>query len=416
MFRGLHSYNEVLDALEKSFPSSPVGVETVELNESYGRIVAEDVKSTLDVPPFDRSTVDGYAVRSEDVIGAEEDNPIELSIVGSVKIGVIPELSVGKGEAAEIVTGAPLPKGSDSVVMVENADRKDGKVLIYRSTTIGENVMARGSDIKAGETVLQKGAALTPFEIGMLSGIGKNQVKVYMKPKVAVISTGPELIHPGERLTPGKIYDINSYTLGSAIKSLGGEPISFGVIPDDLKIIEEVLDRALRVADIVVTSGGASVGPHDLIPKIIWEWGKPSLYISGVAIKPGKPITLAIVKDKPVFSLPGNPASALLTFYLFVRPVLLKMAGRKVTPLESVKAKAGMKIFPAKGRRTFVTVTLRLEDEGLKAYPVPTGLSGAITTLSRADGFIEVAENQQFISEGEEVTVQLFTKLRKLEG
>lgn len=408
MFRRLSSYKEALDVIEQFFPSNPVGVEEIPLTEAYGRVIAEDATSSMDVPPFDRSVVDGYAVRSSVVYHAEESNPVILKFGGSVKIGELPKVSVYESYAVEIVTGAFMPEGADSVVMVEYTERRGDEVLVYRSVTVGENVMKRGSDIKNGEILVGKGTVLTPFEIGALSAIGRKTVKVYRKPKVAIISTGPELIPAGEKLSPGKIYDINSYTLGAAARKFGGEVKILGIIEDNPRAIRNALLKALSEADITVTSGGVSVGPYDLVPKILDELGKPGVLISGVAIKPGKPTTLALINGKPVFALPGQPTSALMTFHLFVRLVILRMAGKKVTPFRKMKAFTDRKLFPARGRRTFIMVTLSWENpERLIASPVSLGLSGAITTLTKADGYIEIPENQQFIDEGEEVIVHL---------
>ncbi|MEM2875825.1 MAG: molybdopterin molybdotransferase MoeA [Candidatus Bathyarchaeia archaeon] len=237
-------------------------------------------------------------------------------------------------------------------------------------------------------------------------------MKVYKKPTVAIISTGPELIPAGEELSPGKVYDVNSYTLEAAVKMFGGVAKSLGILRDDPQIIRDALLKATSEADIILTSGGVSVGPQDLVPKVLHELDEPGVLISGVAIRPGKPMTLAIVRGKPIFALPGQPTSALLSFYLFVRPVILRVAGREVTPLKRVKAVVDRKLFPSRGRRTFIMVSLRRDrSRGLVASPVPIGLSGAITTLLRADGYVEVLEDQQFIDEGEEVTVHLLKLL-----
>jgi len=407
LFRKLSSYDKALEVLEHFFPSSPVGVEEVSISEAHGRISAEDIKSSISIPPFDRAIVDGYAVKASDVYYAEEDRPISLKVRGSVKIGEPPKVSVSKGYAVEVATGAQMPAGADAAVMVEYTERRGKEVLVYRPVTVGENVMKKGADIEVGETLINKGTLLSTFEIGMLAAVGLKTVKVYRKPKVAIVSTGPELVSPGEELPPGKIYDINSYTLESSVKLCGGDVKYLCKVEDNPEAIRNSLLKALHEADLTVTSGGVSVGVYDLVPKILNELGKPGVLLSGVAIKPGKPTTFALIDGKPVFALPGQPTSALLTFYLFVRPVIMKMAGMKATPLKRVRAVVDRRIFPAKGRRTFVTVTLRREHGRLVASPVPRGLSGAIKTLAKADGFIEILENQQFIDEGEETTVYL---------
>jgi putative molybdopterin biosynthesis protein len=386
-----------------------VGKEYVPLDQAYNRTLAEAVIAPLDVPPFDRSTVDGYAVRAEDTFGADEDNPVTLKLCGRVKVGEPPKVVVEKGQAAGIATGAPLPKGADAIVMIEDTIQKENDVLVHAPASKGENVMKAGSDIQKGETALQEGQTLTSHEIGVLAALGITKVKVYKRPKVAIISTGAEVVQPGKPLLPGKIYDINAHALGAAVIECGGEPINLGTVEDESQKMKTMLKEALDTTDLVVTSGGVSVGPTDIIPKVLDALGEPGVIVYGMAVKPGKPTTIAVIDGKPVFSLPGNPTSALLIFQILVRPVLTGMAGRPPEKLKTLKAVTATRMFAARGRRTFITVHLtRDEANRLVASPVPLGLSGAITTLSKADGFIEVHESQQFIEEGEEVTVHLF--------
>jgi molybdenum cofactor synthesis domain-containing protein len=269
--------------------------------------------------------------------------------------------------------------------------------------------MKAGADIRNGETVLKKGQPLSSREIGVLAAVGLAKVKVHVLPRVAVLSTGAEITEPGKKLLPARIYDINAYSLSTAVRESGGKPVYLGVFPDSITEMQKALQKALVSADAVVTSGGVSVGPKDIMPKTLDSLGKPGVIVCGVAIKPGKPATVASINGKPVFSLPGHPASALLVFHLLVRPLVQGMAGRKVDRLLEAKALAATRMFPAKGRRTFITVKLKFEkSDRLIAEPVPTGLSGAITTLAKADGFVEIPENQQFIDENDEVVVQLF--------
>lgn len=409
MFRRLASFEEAKRTIEQNFSPKPVGVELVPLSEAPGRTLAEDVVAAMDVPPFNRSTVDGYALKASDTFGAEEDQPITLGLCGQVVVGEYPRVIVEGGAAAEIVTGAPLPKGADAVVMVEHTNRRDDTIFVHRPVSRGENVMKAGSDIPEGQTVLQTGQRLSPKHIGVLAAMGLTEVKVYSQPRIAVISTGEEIIEPGKPLPPGKIYDINAPTLRAAVQECGGKPINLEIVPDEKDQLKSALGRALNMADLVITSGGVSVGPRDLLPIVLNELGEPGVLLSGVAIKPGKPLTFAVVKGKPVFSLPGHPASALLTFHLFVRPILSSMVGKGEQVTSTLRAVAASKIFSARGRRTFVMVNLTRDEAGrLLASPVPLGLSGAITTLVKAEGFIQIPENQQFIDEGSEVTVHLF--------
>jgi putative molybdopterin biosynthesis protein len=271
-----------------------------------------------------------------------------------------------------------------------------------------DNIMNAGSDIKKGETVLKKEQELSSMEIGVLAALGKPKIKVFKVPRIAVFSTGPEITEPGQKLSPGKIYDINAYTLFTAVQECGGEPIYLGVLPDKAEEIREALITALASSDMVVTSGGVSVGPKDLMPKTVDTLGKPGVIISGIALKPGKPTTVASINGKPVFSLPGHPTSALLTFLLFARPLIETMSGRKSRKPLEVKASLSMRIFPAKGRRTFITVTLKHGKKGeLIAEPLESEASGAITTLAKAEGFVEIPENVQFIDARDLVTVKL---------
>ena len=412
MFRKLITYDEAKKTINQTLKPKPLGTEEIPLLEAYNRVLAQDATSTLDIPPFNRSTVDGYAVKAQDTYGAEENQPVKLRIIGTVNIGEIPKVTVAKGEAAEIVTGAPVPEGADAIVMVEDTNKENNTLNVYSSVTKNENIQKKGTDIKNGETTLKTGTLLGSREIGVLAALGMAKIKVYKIPTVAVLSTGGEVTEPGRELPSGKIYDINAYTLSTAVWESGGKPVYSGVVPDDKTELRKALERALASADMVMTSGGVSVGPKDIIPQTVDSLGEPGVFISGIAVKPGKPATIALIGKKPIFSFPGHPTSALLIFHLLARPVLQVMAGRTPKEVATVKAVAASRMFSAKGRRTFVTVKLR-RDESKRwiAEPVETGASGAITTLAKADGFVEIPENQQFIDSGEEVTVSLFKEL-----
>jgi len=417
MFRKLVSFHEAKQILKRSFSPKPVGVEEVFLSKAHNRILAKDILSPIEVPPFDRSTVDGYAVKAADTFGADEDHPITLKLCGQVTIGAPPSVVVEKGTTVETVTGAPLPKGADAVVMLEYVIRRENSVSMHRPVSKGENVMKAGSDIERGENVLKKGQTLSSREIGVLAALGLTQVEVYKRPKVAILSTGEEIIEPGKLLPPGKIYDINAHTLSAAVLECGGEPINLGIIPDNMNQLKMALKKALDLADVVVTSGGVSVGPKDIVHKVLDTLGEPGVIVCGIAVKPGKPTTIAMINEKLVFSLPGHPTASLLMFYLIVRPILFQMTGKHEKAPLTLKATAATKMFPARGRRTFVMVSLAYNKSGkLLASPVSLGLSGAITTLAKADGFVEIEEKKQFIDAGEEVTVYLFKPKNGLES
>ncbi len=409
MFRKLMTLAEAKNAISQHLKPKPLGTEETPLLQAYNRVLGEDAVSTLDIPPFNRSTVDGYAVKAEDTFGAEENQPATLKVCGTVSIGELPKITVAKGMAAEIVTGAPVPEGADAVVMVEDTDRQNNMLRVYSSVTKSENVMKKGADIKNGETILKAGQLLGSREIGVLAALGMAKTKVYRVPTVAVLSTGAEVTEPGKKLPPGKIFDINAYSLSAAVLESGGKPVYAGVVPDEKAKLRKALESALVSVDMVVTSGGVSVGPKDIIPETVASLGKLGLIFSGIAVKPGKPATAALIGKKPVFSFPGHPTSALLMFHLLARPVIQVMAGRTVREMASVRAVAGSRMFSAKGRRTFVMVKVKKDKLGrLVAEVVESGASGAITTLAKADGFVEIPENQQFVDADEEVVVLLF--------
>jgi molybdenum cofactor synthesis domain-containing protein len=415
MFRKLLTFDEAKHVIQQHFKPKPLGVEMIPLLDAYNHILAEKVTATLDIPPFNRSTVDGYAVKAEDTFGADEKKPVKLKICGTVNVGELPKIIVADGESAEIVTGAPIPDGADAVVVLEHTERNGDDLFVYSAVSNDENIMKLGTDIKKGETILKKGQPLGSREIGVLAALGKIKVKVYTVPRVAVLSTGAEITEPGKSLSSGKIYDINAYSLSIAVQESGGEPIYLGVFPDDMAELQKVLKQALSSADVIITSGGVSVGPKDVMPKTLDSLGKPGVLICGIAIKPGKPTTAALINEKLIFSLPGHPASALLIFHLLVRPIIQQIAGIETSRSLTIKAITSTRLFPAKGRRTFIMVKLECEESGqLIAEPVVTGLSGAITTLAKADGYVEIVENQQFIDANEGVTVHLFKSIEKV--
>jgi putative molybdopterin biosynthesis protein len=411
MFRKLLTFDEALQVIHQHFKPKPSGVEEITLLEACNRVLAEDVTATMNVPPFNRSTVDGYAIKAVDTFGADENKPARLKLCGTVNVGEPTKTAVTRGTTVEIVTGAPIPEGADAVVMVEHTERKDNDLYVYGAVAKDENIMKAGADIKKGEKVLKAGQLLGSREIGVLAALGMAKAKFYRIPHVAVLSTGAEITEPGRRLPPGKIYDINAYSLSAAVLESGGKPVYLGVFPDDMAELQKTLKQALTSADMVVTSGGVSIGPKDVMPQALDSLGKPGVIVCGIAIKPGKPTTVALIDKKLVFSLPGHPASALLVFHLLARPIIKCMAGMKAEKNLRVKAFMAMRMFPAKGRRTFIMVRLKRDKSNrLVAEPVPTGLSGAITTLAKADGFVEIAENQQYIDVNEEVAVHLFKR------
>ncbi|HIP58304.1 MAG TPA: molybdopterin biosynthesis protein [Archaeoglobus profundus] len=408
IFRELISLDE---AKKRLFSAVKViqKVEEIPLTEAYGRILAEDYYSEVDIPPFDRATMDGYAVKAEDTFGAEEDNPVELKVIGKVEAGEVPNMEVRKGTAVEISTGAVIPKGANAVVMVEYTSRKNDSILIYKPVPPGANIMSAGSDIRAGELLVRKGTKLTAREIGVLASAGFDKVKVITKPKIAVVSTGNELKSPGEKLEFGKIYDVNTYTICAGIIENGGEPIPLGIARDDESEIRSMILRGLELADMVILSGGTSAGVGDKIYRILGELGE--ILAHGIAVKPGKPTVLAIVDDKPVIGLPGYPTSALMIFELIVAPLIRLMAGLQKEEYKSIKARIPIRYISAMGRREFLPVNIVKSEGGFVAYPF-VDYSGAISTLAEADGFVEIPENKFILEENEEVEVRLFGDIK----
>ncbi|RLF88572.1 molybdopterin molybdenumtransferase MoeA, partial [Thermococci archaeon] len=379
----------------------PIKVEEVDLANALGRIVAEDVYSPTDVPPFDRATVDGYAVRAEDTFMASEASPVNLKVVGEVHAGEVPSIELGKGETVYISTGAMLPKNADAVIQFEDVERVNDEIIIQKPAYPGLGVMKKGADIEKGKLLIKKGTKLTFKETALLSAVGIHKVRVFKRPRVAVISTGNEVVLPGQELKPGQIYDINGRAITDAINELGGEGIFIGIAQDNRDSLKELIERAIEVGDLILLSGGASGGMRDLTASVIEELGEVKVH--GIAIQPGKPTIIGIVKGKPIFGLPGYPTSCLTNFTLLVAPLLLKSLGRE-GKVKKVKAKLKHKVFSVKGRRQFLPVKL----EGNIAVPILKG-SGAVTSFIDADGFIEIPENVESLDEGEEVEITLFS-------
>ena len=410
VFRELVSVEEAKRRLKEHFLPQPVGVEELHLGRCVGRVLAEDVEAAVDVPPFDRASMDGFAVHAEDTFGAEEDRPVSLRVVGSVGAGENPKVSVEDEEAVEISTGAPIPKGANAVVMVEYTWQKGNSLKVYRPVAPGDNIMAAGSDIMAGELILRKGDFLTPRETGVLSALGVTSATVFRRPYIAVISTGNEVVSPGTSLKYGKIYDINARSISDSIIECGGTPTFLGIVGDEKAAIRSKIEEGLLKSDAVILSGGTSAGVGDLLYRIIDDIGKPGILVHGVSVKPGKPLIIAVVNGKPIFGLPGYPTSALMIFNVFVRPIVREMAGLKAeTEKILVEAETAERIESTQGRYEYLPVNIvRTKSGENMVYPVP-GKSGAITTLAEADGFIEVPGDRAFLDEGEKVLVELFS-------
>ncbi len=369
------------------------------LEHASSCILAEDVFSGINVPAFDRSVKDGFAVKAQDTYAATEMEPVKLTKVGSIAAGCVSDLVLGPGEAIEIATGAPIPEGADAVIMVEHTTSEDAKILARRAVYIGENIMRTGADIMKGERVLRKNVRIGPREIGVLASIGMSQITV-KELKIGIISTGDELIQPGSELYAGKIYDANSYAIASSIEECGAKPVIYGIVEDDERAMSDVIDRALQECNMVLTSGSTSAGVGDVMYKIIDEKGKTLLH--GISIKPGKPVVIGIVDDVPLIGLPGNPTSALSIFNEFIAPMIYDSLETAPPFRTKVQAVMGTSI-RSEGRRELYPVGLIRG----KVYPADK-TSGAITTLAEADGIIEISEETEYLEAGKPIEVTLF--------
>jgi len=372
----------------------PLPAESVSLSAALARVLAADVLAPVDVPAFDRANVDGFAVRAADTTGGTDAAPKRLALNPEVlACGVVPELALAPGTATAIATGGMIPRGADAAVMVEWTDFVESghapAIDVRRAVAPGQFIAFAGSDIARGETLLRRGTAVGSREIGMLAACGLAEAQVVRRPKVAVLSTGDELVAPGVPLKTGAVYDSNAAILAAAISETGGDPVPFGIFPDDEATLEAAVRRALAACDVVVLSGGTSKGAGDLSHRILSKLGTPGVLVHGVALKPGKPLCLAVADKKPIVVLPGFPTSAIFTFHAFVAPVIRALAGLPPQSAETVEATVPVRVPSELGRQEFVLVALVVGDEGLVAFPTAK-ISGAVTSFSEADGFVAV--------------------------
>jgi putative molybdopterin biosynthesis protein len=390
----------------------PLGGEVLPLSLALNRVLAEAVVADVDVPGFDRAGVDGFALRAGDVADASEQAPKRLQLnLEILTPGTAPRLPVAPGFASLIATGGMVPRGADAVVMIEHTEAREieGKTVIEirRPATAGQFIAFAGSDMARGETVLRAGQALTSREIGMLAAVGRATVEVQRKPRVAIISTGDEILAPGTPMRPGAVYDSNAAILAAAVEEAGGLPRQVGIGPDDEAVLSRLIEESLVACDMVLMSGGTSKGAGDLCYRAVARFKDPGILVHGVALKPGKPICLAVTGGKPVIVLPGFPTSAIFTFHEFVAPVIRALAGLPPEQVERVQATLPLRVTSERGRTEFMMVSLaRREDGGLAAYPIAKG-SGAVTAFSQADGFITIGQHQESLAAGAAVEVQL---------
>jgi molybdopterin molybdotransferase len=374
---------------------------TVPLYTALNRVLAEDIIAKEDLPRFDRSAVDGYALKSENTSGASQFKPAFFQITDSDV--------VRSGQAKQVWTGNAIPKGADAVVMLENTQRHGEKIEVWVQLAPGENVSKKGEDIKKGENAVKAGTRLKPYHLGLLAALGKSEIKVTEKPKIAILATGNELTEVGSKPAENQIFESNRIMLSAMCHELDAEPVDLGIAKDNIKEITEKLRTALLNADAVITTGGTSVGELDLVPDAVNKTGKPGVIIHGVAMRPAMPTALAVLEGKPVIILSGNPVAAIIGFEVFVRPLICKMLGmKKEEPRPVVKAVMTRKVATALGRKTFVRVQVLQKNGEFRAEPVSARGSGAISTMTRGNGFVIVPENREGVAEGEHVTVHLF--------
>ncbi len=409
-----HQFLEVLDRDEAerrwhaALDLAALPTERVPLEQALGRVLARDVHAAIDVPSFDRADMDGFAVRAEDTFGASEERPVRLRLNPErIPTGVAPTTEVARSTATSIATGGMLPRGADAVVPIEHTDLEAAHVVIVcRPTVPGGAVSFAGIDIARGETVLFDGTRLSSRETGVLAAIGVAEVEVLPRPRVALISTGDEIIAPGDAMRPGLVFDSNSRILADAVREIGGIPVFMGACHDDEAALRERALAALEVSDVVVLSGGTSKGEGDVCYRVASVL-QPGILVHGVALKPGKPICLAAHHGRPIVILPGFPTSAVFTFHEFVAPVLRRLAGLPPERRETRPATLAVRVVSERGRLEYLLVTLlRAADGGLLAYPMGKG-SGSVTAFSRADGFVRIARNTEIVDAGTAVEVTL---------
>jgi molybdopterin molybdotransferase len=408
----LISVEKALELLLKSTPfKTPVEI-NLPIEEAYGMILSRDAISPEDLPGFSRSTVDGFAVNSSDTFGATETLPSYLTVKAEILMGEETNYKIEKGEVAKIATGGMLPEGTDAVVMLEHTQQIDENMVeVLKPVAPGENVIQAGEDAQRGEHILKTGHRLRPQDIGALAGLGITDISVYEKPKVSIVSTGDEIVPAHQQLMPGQVRDINSYTLSGLISLAGGIPLRRGIFSDTYDVLRDIVAQSLRDSDMVLISGGSSVGTKDITAQVINDMGKPGVLFHGVSLKPGKPTIGGIIDSFPIFGLPGHPAAVTVSFEILVKPVLEELSGlyknKPDNDKHTVVAKIAKNISSSPGRQEHIAVAIEERNGELWAVPI-LGKSGLITTLTRADGTFVIPLKKLGVQEGETVKVRLF--------
>jgi len=406
-FQRLTTVEDAKRILFDTLGPAKVRKERIPVEKARVRVLAVDITSDRYLPPADRSVVDGFAVRSDDVQLASEDTPVVLHVIGESKIGYAPPKRIGKGEAVVAATGSILPGGADAVVMVERTKRIDkSRVAIYASVNPGQGVSKKGEDIVPGNLVFPKGSRLRPEDLGILKALGLRRVTVASKPKVAVLSTGNELTDSTIRRGLHKVADLNRPVLSAMVEELGGSALDVGIARDDEHEILGHLRKAWSLADMVLVSAGSSVGKKDLVPECINKLGRPGMLVHGVAMRPALPTGLAVVKGKPIVSLPGFPVSAIVAFRAFAKPLLSRMLGAREPGL-FVKARLVESVEAHSGLRTFIRVAVRMTPDGYVAEPLKVQRSSVLMSIVQANGIITIPENIARVEAGQLVDVEV---------
>jgi molybdopterin molybdotransferase len=410
---------DALKMLNEKLVLPDLSREEVSISSALGRVLANDILSPANLPGFDRSTMDGYAVHSADTFGAAESRPAFLHVVGDIPMGTMPDRTLAKGEVMKIATGGALPGGADAVVMFEQTQSVDAEnIEVVKSVAPLENVVQAGEDIKKDESILRRGHRMRPQDMSALASVGITRISVFAKPRVSIISTGNEIVPANTVPAPGQIRDSNSYNLEGLITQSYGVPVKKGIIRDEYESLRNTLDAAVKDGSLVLMTGGSSVGTADLTAKVINDAGRPGVLVHGVAVKPGKPLVVGLVASShghvPIFGLPGHPAAVSICFELFVKPILIRLTGEipdpaleNVTPYRTIRARLARSIASGPGREDHVRVALEKRADGLWARPI-FGASGLVSTLVKAVGTVVVPIHKIGIEAGEEVEVRLF--------